>query len=59
MKQVITKTNHKSKQNKLTFQGLVFIAFNYMVNLSLAVSFAGIIYGTSGANNSTIGYHIL
>ena len=59
MKQIITRTNHKPKQNKLTFQGLVFIAFNYMVNLSLAVSFAGIIYGTSGANHSTVGYHIL
>ena len=60
MKQIISKTNKQHQQKeKLTFQGLVFIAFNYMVNLSLAVSFAGIIYGTSGGNHTTVGYHIL
>ena len=53
-----TKKVRSQSREKLTFSSLVLIAFNYMVNISLAVSFAGIVYGTSGVNKSTIGYHI-
>lgn len=54
------KTKSKPvKDEKITPAGMIWIAFNLVVNVSLAISFAGIIYGQSGTSSTTVGYHIL
>ena len=46
-------------ETKITPASMIWIAFNIVVNVSLAISFAGIIYGSSGGSKTTVGYHIL
>ena len=47
-------------EEKITPAAMIWIAFNLVVNVSLAISFAGIVYGTTdGQPNTTVGYHIL
>lgn len=46
-------------ETKITPASMIWIAFNIVVNVSLAISFAGIIYGSSGGGKTTVGYHIL